>query len=113
MIVDIWLQQLNDELKNRKLDDKFLSRITRGIGQNWQFICIELGVKQPDIDKIQESWPHMVDIQIHKALCLWKNNENREGREPVVGQLLNAFRARSRDVTLDWETIQNVTEGIE
>ena len=80
---------------------------------NWQFICIELGVKQTDIDKIEESWPHMADLQTHKALCLWKNTEFREGRVPVVGQLLNAFRARSSDVTLDWETIQNVTEGIE
>ena len=112
-IVDIWLQRLPGDIKNRKVDDKFLSRITRGMGLNWQFICIELGVRQTDIDKIQENWPHLVDIQIFKCLCMWKNNENKEGREPLVGQLLDAFRARSNDVTLDWEIIQNVTEGIE
>lgn len=95
------------------MDDRFLSRITRGIGSKWQFICIELGVKQTELDKIQENWPHLVDVQIYNGLRLWKENELKQGRSPTVGQLLSVINARSMAVTIDWETIQNVTEGLE
>ena len=113
MFIDIWLQRLSVDIKNHPVDDRFLSRITRGIGSNWQFICVELGVKQIDLDKVQENWPHLVDMQIYNSLRLWKDNEVKQGRQPTIRQLLNVFIMRSNDVTLDWETIQNVTEGIE
>ena len=70
-------------------------------------------MKQTELDKIQENWPHLVDVQLFNGLRLWKENELMQGRSPTIGHLLSVLNARSMDVTIDWETIQNVTEGLE
>ncbi|XP_045177469.2 uncharacterized protein LOC123537756 [Mercenaria mercenaria] len=103
-----WIDSLPVVIRKREVTAKDLSRISQCVGFNWEFIAIELGLAQADIDQSKMDYKDRTAMQIYQTLLKWKTGE---GSRANIETLVKAIQANTT-VEANWEVIKNVVDKI-
>ncbi|WAR10009.1 CRADD-like protein [Mya arenaria] len=103
-----WIDALPSVIRKREVTLKDLSKIAQSLGFNWEFVIIELGLPQVDIDQCKIDNKDQVAMQIYHCLLKWKS---RDGYQANIETLVKAIQA-NQAVEADWEAIKNVVDRI-
>jgi hypothetical protein len=103
-----WIDSLPSVIRKREATLKDLSRIAQCLGFNWEFVAIELGLSQIDIDQSKMDFKDRTAMQIYQTLLKWKS---REGARASIESLVKAIQA-NQTVEANWEVIKNVVDKI-
>ncbi|XP_053391287.1 uncharacterized protein LOC128554083 [Mercenaria mercenaria] len=95
-----------------ELSDKYLSKISRAIGGNWELLGYELGLTEVDIQHIIADNPHSVILRIYKMLKLWSRKEAEKASTATIDVLVQTIKV-CREVFVDWDIIRNVIDELE
>ncbi|KAL3855879.1 hypothetical protein ACJMK2_015076 [Sinanodonta woodiana] len=105
---EIWFEMTSSESRYRSLTELDLSRISKGLGANWELIGVALGVSQAQIDQSKLENPHSVAVQIFDVLMKWKRKLPKEASVDALVQAL----LETQSVHVDWEVVKNVVDRI-
>ncbi|XP_060587792.1 death domain-containing protein CRADD-like [Ruditapes philippinarum] len=103
-----WIDIRPGVIRKREVTAKDLSRISQCVGFNWEFIAIELGLAQADIDQSKMDYKDRTAMQIYQTLLKWKA---RNGASANIETLVKAIQANTT-VEANWEVIKNVVDKI-
>ena len=103
-----WVDDLPTIVRNRSVTYKDLSRLSKCLGFNWEFVLLELGQSQASIDQSKLDNPYKTAFQIYDSLLKWKK-EN--GKEATLLTLVKAIE-QSPAVEVDWELVKNIVDRI-
>lgn len=103
-----WIDCLPSFIRQREVTPKDLSRISQCLGFNWEFIAIELGLAQADIDQSKMDYKDRTAMQIYHTFLKWKT---RDCVNANVETLVKAIQANPT-VVANWEIIKNVVDKI-
>ncbi|XP_052795851.1 uncharacterized protein LOC128228530 isoform X2 [Mya arenaria] len=121
-VLDTWLNMLPQHRKDGKVHDKMLSKMSQAIGKNWQHLMVGyLDLDQVTVDHKEEENPKNIARTIYECLRHWKASvetkfysQSGSGSQcslPTVGMLLEALK-HARVVTVNWEEVRNIVEGL-
>jgi len=105
---DSWLDFLPSVIRKREVSHRDLSKVAQSLGFNWEFVILELGLAQADVDQCKMENRDQVAMQIYHCLARWKT---RHGYQANMETLVKAIQA-NRSVEADWEAIKNVVDRI-
>ena len=103
-----WIDNLPSVIRKREVTLKDLSKFAQSLGFNWEFVPIELGLTQPDIDQVKMNYKDQTAMQIYHSLLRWKD---KYGHEANIEALVKAIQ-QNQTVMADWEAIKNVVDRI-
>lgn len=103
-----WIDMRPGVIRKREVTAKDLSRISQCVGFNWEFIAIELGLAQADIDQSKMDYKDRTAMQIYHTLLKWKA---RDGASANIETLVKAIQTNTT-VEANWEVIKNVVDKI-
>ena len=103
-----WVDDLPAIAKNREVSYKDLSRLSKCLGFNWEFVLLELGLPQVAIDQSKMDNPYKTAFQIYDALLKWKKEV---GKDATLQTLIKAIQAYE-SVEVDWEMVKNIADRI-
>lgn len=103
-----WIDNLPSLIRKREVTLKDLSKFAQSLGFNWEFVPIELGLTQTDIDQVKMDNKDQTAMQIYHTLLRWKN---KRGSGANIETLVKAIQ-QNQCVVADWEAIKNIVDRI-
>ena len=80
-------QFIEDGKWSKRIQEKELSRVTSALGQNWQLLCLSLGIRQIQLDRINES-KEPPATRMFRALNEWrKQNKDKATWGALITEL--------------------------
>ena len=101
------MKEVPKEVLTKRITERELSRLSSCLGNDWEMICLDLGVPQVEIDRCKMGSPHSVPLQIYSALNSWRN---RQYKDATIDALLNILAA-SHSTTVDWTQIEKTVKN--
>ena len=89
----------------KRITERELSKLTSALGQNWEMLCISLGISQTQLDRINDS-KESVAVRMFRTLKEWAK---REG-DKATGDVLLEELKQNPSVTYDMDTIKTIIE---
>ncbi|XP_053376496.1 uncharacterized protein LOC128547540 [Mercenaria mercenaria] len=105
-----WFQNCRSPIVVPKsvLDDKLLSKLSHCIGENWQLLGHELGLKQVQIEHIDEDHPKNTLMKIYYMLKEWCFQMAKSATLDVLVKAMQDCRSLS----VDWDGLRNIIDEI-
>ncbi|KAK7488561.1 hypothetical protein BaRGS_00020178 [Batillaria attramentaria] len=103
-----WIDDLPNEIKNQRVTDQHASRLSAALGNNWQQVFFELGVRQAKIQQTQDTYKNSVPTAITTLLIGWRQ---KEASRATFLALLTALRQADDRCTIEWDLVQSIVEG--
>jgi hypothetical protein len=89
------------------LRERDLSKLSRTVGENWEKLGIELGLRNVQLERIKLDYPR-TDMRIFKILLEW--TDQRPG-DATLNTLIQSMKSAT-DVSIDWDEVKNIVEDI-
>ncbi|XP_045191531.2 uncharacterized protein LOC123548390 [Mercenaria mercenaria] len=113
-VFDTWIKRLPDDLKNKEVTEKTLSKLTSAIGKDWKHLMAVMGVKEVRVDQIEMDYPDNERYQKFHGLYKWKSQCKTKDTVASNGLLLDALRkATTKGMDIDFEEVQNVFDELQ
>ncbi|KAL4227148.1 hypothetical protein ACF0H5_015121 [Mactra antiquata] len=103
---DAWINKINPAVKQRRLQEKDLSRLAQTLGNDWESVVLDMGISQVEIDQCKLDNNSTV-MKVYAGLNKWRM------RKPDLCTLQNFVRiAKSCDqaTTIDWQQMKIIAE---
>ncbi|XP_045161868.2 uncharacterized protein LOC123526687 [Mercenaria mercenaria] len=107
-----WFKKENvlpdDDIPDRELTDKALSKIAQAIGKNWKLLGIDLGLGQDDVDRCEiDNLTSGVKTTIYYILKEWRT------RYPEQNSMKFLIRQMKEceGLTVNWDKINNIIDN--
>jgi hypothetical protein len=89
------------------LKERDLSKLSTTVGENWEKLGIELGLRTVQLEQITLDYPR-TEMRIFKMLLEWTGQ--RSGNA-TLNTLIQAMKS-AKDVSVDWDEVRNIVEEI-
>ena len=103
-----WVDDMPSIVKKRPVTYTDLSRLSKCLGFNWEFVLLELGQSKASIDQSKMDNPYKTAFQIYDSLLKWKKEQ---GKAATLQTLVKAIE-NSPSVEVDWELVKNIVDRI-
>lgn len=104
-----WFQEdgVTENVPEKTVDDKQLSKIAQAIGRNWEILGFELGLTRVQIYHIHSD-NHSSVMKIFAMLQMWQDQLKENA---TISALVKALK-RCKTVDVDWDKIRNFIEEL-
>ncbi|XP_060601415.1 uncharacterized protein LOC132754745 [Ruditapes philippinarum] len=89
------------------LKERDLSKLSTTVGENWEKLGIELGLRTVQLQHITSDYPR-TGMRIFKMLLEW--TDQRPG-DATLNTLIQAMKS-AKDVYVEWDEVRNIVEEI-
>nr|XP_060633301.1 death domain-containing protein CRADD [Anolis sagrei ordinatus] len=93
---------LQHTLKNPPTDQQ-INKLARGLGSEWEFIVLSLGLTQTDIYRCKANHPYNIQSQIVNAFILWRQ---RFGNKATLETLCDSLKLGEVDSSIIQQLFQ-------
>ncbi|XP_046370859.2 death domain-containing protein CRADD-like [Haliotis rufescens] len=103
-----WFRAMAHDQQQRIVTDKFIGRIAKHIGADWELIAAEMDISRPKREAIVAKHPRSIQLQVAGAFTTWKQKNSRQATIATLIQILWQCNERC---TIDWDDIEEVVMG--
>ncbi|XP_052779447.1 uncharacterized protein LOC128216815 [Mya arenaria] len=101
----LWLAQIDEHVRKRRLKDHDLGRLAHCIGTDWEFVASEMNLTRVEIDHCRME-NTTTARQVNQALYKWRNKMPGEATlEKFVDILMNC-----QSTTIDWDIVKKTAQ---
>jgi uncharacterized protein YsxB (DUF464 family) len=90
---------------NISVNELMLSHLAQSIGENWEFLGIELGLTEVELYHLKKDFP-TTSMSIFQMFLKWRSKTDM----PKLYQIVEAIK-KNPAVSVEWDKIQNIVEG--
>ncbi|XP_060589621.1 probable serine/threonine-protein kinase roco6 [Ruditapes philippinarum] len=97
----------NEKGLQKKVTEKYLTKVAQTIGQNWELLGPMLGISKVDVERIKMDHNHCTETAIFYMLHKWNMqcpNQN------TMGDLINTMK-ECEAISVDWDKVNNILDG--
>ncbi|XP_071115056.1 FAS-associated death domain protein-like [Haliotis cracherodii] len=103
-----WFRAMAHDQKQRIVTDKFIGRIAKHIGADWELIAAEMDISRPKREAIVAKHPRSIQLQVAGAFTTWKQKNSRQA---TIASLIQILWQCNDRCTIDWDDIEEVVMG--
>ncbi|XP_048239604.1 uncharacterized protein LOC124145211 isoform X3 [Haliotis rufescens] len=103
-----WFRAMTLDQQQRIVTDKFIGRIAKHVGADWELIAAVMDISRPKREAIVAKHPRSIQLQVVGAFTTWKQKNSRQATIAALIQILCQCNERC---TIDWDDIEDVVMG--
>jgi hypothetical protein len=89
------------------LKERDLSRLSTTVGENWEKLGIELGLRTVQLEQLTLDY-QTTEMRIFKMLLKWADQMPGDA---ILNTLIQAMKS-AKEVSVDWDEVKNIVEEI-
>ncbi|XP_060580261.1 uncharacterized protein LOC132737045 [Ruditapes philippinarum] len=97
----------NEKGLQKKVTEKYLTKVAQTIGQNWELLGPMLGVSKVDVERIKMDHKHCTETAIFYMLHKWNMQCPDQN---TMGDLINTMK-ECEALSVDWDKVNNILDG--